>query len=187
MRVTIALALTSLAVAPIQLDAQNPSSSQSASARTSQLVAMFTKHKHVVKDKRGVREEKYKDVRTIPATRDNPSSYSGDYDGGLGFALHLTVKSDGSVAGSGEEPYGDDPRISLPFVIENGKIDGALLTGTMVYRDGSRARLEGVFMNRISRTSPNDPGTTTFGIGVLTRPKQVSGLYIERLFFERSN
>ncbi|MDB4871919.1 MAG: hypothetical protein JWL97_2923, partial [Gemmatimonadales bacterium] len=35
--------------------------------RTQTIVASFNKSKHVVKEKRGVRKEKYLDVRSVPA------------------------------------------------------------------------------------------------------------------------
>jgi hypothetical protein len=140
-----------------------------------------------VKEKHGVRQDKFKDVRSTAAVTSSPSAYSGDYDAGLGFVLHLKVQPDGQVQGNGEEPLGNDARAALPFVLENAKVDGVLLTGTMVYRDGSREKLEGVFIERTSRESESDSGTTSFGIGVIVKPRQASGLYIERLFYERAS
>ena len=183
MRAALAAILIPLSIAPLhQICAQTPA----ASSRTTQLVAMFSKNKHVVKEKRGVRMEKYKDVKGEPAVRRNPASYSGTYDAGLGFVLTLKAGPDGRVEGSGVEPVGDSD-LSRMFTIQDGNIDGALLTGTMVFRDGHKERLEGAFMNRTSKESPNDPGVTTFGLGLLTSPKYVSGMTIERLFYERAS
>ena len=183
MRARLAAALISLSVAPIcQISAQ----SAAASTRTTQLVSMFSKNKHVVKEKRGVRMEKYKDVRSEPALRANPSSYSGTYSTDFGFVITLQVGSDGQVEGSGREPIGDSG-VARTFVLQNAKIDGALLTGTMVFSNRHREKLEGVFINRTSRESPNDPGTSKFGLGVITTPKYVNGNTFDRLFYERSS
>ena len=182
MRARFAAVLIPLSIAPLhQISAQ----SAAASTRTTQLVSMFSKNKHVLKEKRGVRMEKYKDVRSEPVVRQDPSSYSGTYDGGMGFVLTLRAGRDGRVEGSGQEPVGDSD-LSRIFTIDNAKIDGALLTGTMIFRDGHREKLEGVFMNRTSKESPDDPGTTKFGLGLITSPKYASGLTIERLFYERA-
>ena len=186
MRATIAAILIPLSIAPFhQIPAQSTGTA-AASSRTAQLVAMFSKNKHVVKEKRGVRVEKYKDVRSEPALRAKPTSYSGTYDTGMGFVVTLRVDSDGRVEGSGHEPVGET-NLSRTFTIRDARIDGALLTGSMVFRDGHREKLEGVFMNRTSRESPSDRGTTMFGLGLLTTPKYVHGSTIERLFYERAS
>lgn len=183
MRARFAAVLIPLLIAPVhQLAAQT----RDASSRTTQLVAMFSKNKHVVKEKRGVRMEKYKDVRSEPALRANPASYSGTYNTDFGFVIALRAASNGQVEGSGRESIGDTG-VARTFVVRNAKIDGALLTGTMVFSDGHREKLEGVFMNRTSRESPNDAGTTKFGLGVITTPKYVNGNTFDRLFYERSS
>ena len=181
MRVTVAAFLIPLLIAPLQVEAQ----SASASARTRELAALFSKNKHVVKERHGVRREKYKDVRSEPVVRSNAASYSGKYDGDFGFKLDLIVQPDGRVEGSGREPLGGSANIARTFMLRNARVDGALLTGTIVYTDGSRERLEGVFLDRTSHESPTDPGYTVFGLGVITQPKQVQGNTIEKLFYQR--
>ena len=57
--------------------AQQPAGAQS---RTQAIVASFNKSKHVSKEKRGVRKEKYIVVRSEPAVKQNPAEYSGSYD-----------------------------------------------------------------------------------------------------------
>lgn len=161
--------------------------SRSASARTAELAAMFTKHKQVVKHKRGVTREKYKDVRGNPVIRSNPASYSGSYDADFGFTLRLTVQPDGRVDGSGREPITGAANLARTFVLRDARVDGALITGTIVYSDNHSRKLEGIFMDRTTRESPTDPGVTVFGLGVLTPPTQVDGLTFERLFYERSS
>ena len=72
--------------------------------RTQTIVASFNKSKHVVKEKRGVRKEKYLDVRSVPAIKQNPADYSGAYEADLGFSLRLSVDGRGAVEGTGYEP-----------------------------------------------------------------------------------
>jgi hypothetical protein len=183
MRLKLAVILIPVIFAPLSIQAQ----SRAASARTAELAAMFTKHKHVVKEKRGATREKYKDVRSEPVIRSNPATYSGSYNADFGFALRLTVQPDGRVVGSGREPITASTNVARSFVLRDARVDGALLTGTIVYSDSHSQKLEGVFMNRTSRDSPSEPGYTVFGLGVITPPTQVDGLTVERLFYARSS
>ena len=144
-----------------------------------EIAAAFTKNKHVVKEKFGVRMEKYKDVRSEPAVKSNVSEYSGVYEvPDLGYVITVQVGSDGRIQASGSEK-------SRAFTLENAKIDGALLTATKVYSDGAREKFEGSFLNRTDRNSPTDPGVTIFGLGVvLTTPFEVNGLTYDKLFYQ---
>jgi Ca2+-binding RTX toxin-like protein len=70
------------------------------------------------------------------------------------------------------------------FTLENVRIEGALLTASRVYQDGTTEAFEGVFLKRTDRTSPTDPGVTTFGLGVVIRtPFETNGLTYEKLFY----
>jgi hypothetical protein len=60
------------------------------------------------------------------------------------------------------------------------------LTATKVYRDGKRERIEGIFIERTSYDSPEDRGTTVFGLGVVSQSMQIDGNNIDRLFYERA-
>jgi hypothetical protein len=152
--------------------------------RVNAIVASFNKNKHVVKQKRGVRTEKYKEVRSEPVVRPNPQDYSGLYEvPDMGFAVRLRVDRGGNVEGTGYEPTGQDLSLRRTFTLTNGKIDGALITATQVYANGTRERFEGAFMNRTSFDSPTDRGTTEFGLGVTGRDVGVPGLTINQLFF----
>jgi hypothetical protein len=112
-------------------------------------------------------------------------SYSGTYEvADLGLTLHLEVDANGHVEGSGEEPVSDDAGVMRRFTLTNGKIDGALLTGTKRYASGGSQRFEGVFINLTSFESPTDKGVTTFGLGVLGSPLHVSGVTVDKFFYE---
>src|SRR3981081_2585107 len=74
--------------------------------RAQTIVASFNKSKHVVKEKRGVRKEKYLDVRGVPAIKQNPADYSGAYEdlSGMGFSLRRRVDGSGLVGGHAYRP-----------------------------------------------------------------------------------
>jgi hypothetical protein len=165
--------------------AQQPLSSASVQTRTQAIAASFNKSKHVVKEKRGVRREKYKRVESEPALKPNPQEYSGTYEvSDMGFGLRLRVDRDGGVEGTGYEPAGPDLSIRRSFSLRNGRIDGALLTATRVYADGKQSRLEGAFMTRTSFDSPADKGFTVFGLGVIGKDIAVGGATVNRFFYE---
>ena len=173
------LALVTILAACPAIALPQQSSRQS---RAQQVAAAFSKQKHVVAEKRGVRREKYKDVRTEPLVKQDISQYSGVYEVvDFGDEIDLRIGSDGRIEANGHDS--DQP--SRTFVLENGKIEGAVLTATKVYRDGATERFEGVFLTRTERTSPTDPGTTTIGLGVmLATPREFGGNTFDKLFYQ---
>lgn len=151
-------------------------------ARTRAIVASFNKSKHVVKERRGVRREKYKDVRSEPVIRPNLQSFSGTYEAqDFGFALYLSVAADGRVQGSGTEQIMDG--VLRRFELVDVRLKGPLLTGTRKYADGGLEKFEGVFINRTSYNSPDDKGFTEFGLGVVGHPIVISGVTVEKIFY----
>jgi hypothetical protein len=152
----------------------------SSQTKAQEIAATFTKNKHVVKEKYGVRMEKYKDVRSEPAVKANLRDYSGVYEVvDLGFVINLQVGSDGRIQANGSEK-------SRAFRLENAKIEGALLTAAKIYQDGTRERFEGAFLNRTDRNSPADPGVTVFGLGVvLSTSFDMNGLTYDKLFYQQ--
>lgn len=150
----------------------------SAQTRAQELAAAFNKHKHVTKEKHGVRIEKYKDVRSEPAVKQNIADYSGAYEvSDLGYLLNIQAGRDGTVQAVGNDR-------GRTFRLENARIDGALLTASKVYQDGATEKFEGVFLNRTDRNSPTDPGVTLFGLGVvLNTPVEIDGNTYEKLFY----
>lgn len=177
--------IMSLSIVAANLSAQTIATSGEAQSRTAVIAASFTKFKDVTKSKHGVTKSKYRRVESEPAVRANPADYSGSYQvPELGFALQLRVDSRGVVSGSGYEPLSGT--VSRAFTLRNGIVEGGLLTATKVYANGETERLEGAFMNRSSFESPTDKGITTFGFGTLSRPIEVSGMTIDKLFYESS-
>lgn len=167
------------------LSQQAPSSQSAVQARTRAIVASFNKSKHAVKERYGVRVEKYKEVRSEPAIKASVRDYAGSYEvEGLGFSLDLRVDANGDVTGTGSEPVDVDGAVRRRFTLRNARIDGALLTATKVYANGATEPFEGVFINRTSFDSPSDKGVTTFGLGVIGRSRAVAaGVYVDRFFF----
>ena len=153
--------------------------------RTRAIVASFNKSKHMVKEKHGVRKEKYLDVRSVPVVKQNPADYSGEYEeAGLGFSLRLRVDRDGKVEGTGYEPLNGDAGVSRSFRLRDGQIRGALITATKVYANGASEPLEGVFINKTVFESPTDKGVTAFGLGVIGKGFQMGGQTIDRIFYQ---
>jgi len=163
--------------------AQAVSRAQEVSARARELADAFSKSKHSIKEKRGVRVEKFKEIRSEPAPKPDARLYSGEYEAEHGCTFSLKVYADGRAEAAGSE-YDEDFNCTRKFTLRGARVAGALLTGTKLYEDGSSEAFEGVFINRTDRDSPTDPGTTSFGLGVLyDPPKGVGGLNMGRLFY----
>ena len=153
----------------------------STQSRAQQVAAAFSKSKHVVAEKHRVRREKYKDVQSEPVLHQDITAYSGVYVTDLGDSIDLKIGSDGRIQATGH----DSEQSTGPFVLENARIDGAVLSATKRYRDGASEPFEGVFINRTEHNAPSDPGITMFGLGVvLATPREVDGNTYDKLFYQ---
>lgn len=180
---TIALALAVASFAPGAVYAQAVNS-PAARQRTQAILASLDKSKHVVKEKRGVRREKYLEVRNAPVIKADPRDYSGLYEvEDLGMGLQLRVDANGRVEGTGYEPMGGDVSVRRSFILRDAKVDGALLTATKVYANGGHEPFEAVFVNRSVFNSPSDPGVTEYGLGAVGKDVQTSGVTFNRFFY----
>jgi hypothetical protein len=165
--------------------AQVAASTADSQSKAHAIAASFSKFKSVSKERHGIRKEKYRKIESEPVVKTNPADYSGIYEvPDMAFALNLSVDPTGVVKGTGYEPLTESVRRT--FSLRDGRIQGALLTATKVYADGESERLEGAFMNRISSDSPNDSGVSVFGFGTIGKSVQVSGLTINKFFYEKS-
>lgn len=154
-----------------------------AQQRAQDIAAFFNKTKHKVKERHGVRVERYLEIRGEPVLKSDARDYAGTYEADSGTAFHLRVGADGRVEADGAEPA---PHGARHFVLKDASISGALLTATKVYDDGTTEKFEGVFINRTERHSPTDKGVTTFGLGVVYDPPKVgTGFSITRLFYQQ--
>lgn len=153
-------------------------------SRTQEIVAAFNKEKYAVKEKYGVRREKYKKVVSEPASKPTISDYAGVYEvPGQAFFISLQLGSDGKVHATGFEPGKDDAQRARGFRLDDAKIAGPLLTATKVYDDGAREKFEGVFINLTTFESPTDKGVSAFGLGVV-RHLESSGVAEDKLFYQ---
>lgn len=152
--------------------------------RTQEIAASFNKEKHAVKEKNGVRVEKYKRVRSEPVTKSNIRDYSGVYEvPDLGYVINIQVGSDGSVQATGSEPANGATGQARSFRLEGAKIEGAMLTATKVYADGATEKFEGVFINRTVFNSATDKGVSSIGLGVVGNPVEFGGVTLDKLFY----
>jgi hypothetical protein len=156
----------------------------SSQTRAQEIAAAFSKHKSVAVEKFGVKKQKYKDVRSEPAVKQNILDYAGVYEvSELGAVISIQVDGAGRIQASGHETIGGQ---SSTFRLENAKIVGALLTATKVYDNGTSEKFEGAFLTRTDRNSPTEVGTTLFGLGVLLiTPREYNGLTYEKFFYQR--
>jgi hypothetical protein len=144
--------------------------------RTREIVAMFSKTKNVQKQKRGFTKSVFVERHGEPVV---PAGDSGTYEA-EGLELSLRITRNGG--------HGVDQRGA--FTLRDVRLEGALLTATKVYAGGRTARLEGVFMDLVTRAgkTPADATTTrTFGLGVVLDEPYVidGGTRLERVFYER--
>jgi hypothetical protein len=187
MRKRLAIAvLLGLWLIPSPIPSQSIAQGLSVQQRTQEIVSSFNKSKHVIKERHGVRVEKFKEIRSEPEIRKAAADYAGTYETDSGYAFHIGVGADGRVEANGTEPA---PRQeSQRFTLTNAKLEGALLTGTKVYEDGTTEKFEGVFINRTDRDSPTESGVRTFGLGVLYDPPKMNpevGFMLTRLFYQQ--
>ena len=152
--------------------------------RTREIVASFNKEKYLVKEKYGVRREKYKKVVSEPANKPSIRDYAGVYEvPGPVFFINLQIGSDGNVHATGSEPAKDDPQQARGFRLDDAKIAGPMLTATKVYDDGAKEKFEGVFINMTTFESPTDKGVSAFGLGVV-RHLESSGVAEDKIFYQ---
>ena len=153
-----------------------------AQQRAQEIAAHFNKSKHKVKEKYGVRVEKFLEIRSELALKRDARDYAGTYIADFGTPLNIQVAADGRVEANGSEPA---PGRERRFTLRDARIEGALLTATKVYDDGTTEKFEGVFLNMTTRTNLNDTrGTTVFGLGVFYDPPKTGyGFVVNRLFY----
>ncbi len=188
MRIILAVLFFSLCLIPAYVFAQKFDVQQ----RTDEIVGSLNKSRYELKEKRGVRKEKYLSVHSKPITKKNIADYSGQYEvPSLGYNLEIRVTDGGSIEATGyESKNGDAQQQGRKFTFRNAKIEGALLTATKVYDDGSKEKFEGVFIEQtdIEGVSPQqiERQSKTFGLAVAeVQVKTTSGVNLDRLFYHR--
>lgn len=142
-----------------------------------EMLARFNKVKQKSKQRHGAVMERYVRVQSELAP-----SRSGSYEAtDFGRTLTLEVHAGGTVDGRGAE---DGRTFEL-----RGRADGAHLTATKRFDDGTTEPLEGIFINRRTiegRTAQEITSDhTTFGLGVTGADFTFGGSTFDRLFYER--
>jgi disulfide oxidoreductase YuzD len=138
-----------------------------ASQKTQEIVAALAKTKYKHKVKKNFELEIYIDVKNEAVVK-NAAEYAGVYESSeASYRIELRA-SGGKVEGSGYETnFENSSRVG--FTLRDARIEGALLTATRVYADGSTRRLEAVFVNRTvtQGSNPNkiQSRETKFGLG----------------------
>ena len=156
------------------------------SVRAESLAAALDKTKYKKKEKRDFMIEIYIDIKNTPAVLANAADYSGTYVCESGESrIALTVANDGSFTASGEDAidmYGNEHG---KFTISDGRINGAVVSGTRVFDNGERQSFEAVFVNRTIKNGKNagdiTSTETSFGLGYV----RTSGDSTNRVFMER--
>ena len=148
---------------------------QDTTQRTKELVAALDKSKYKKKDKANISIEMFVDIKNEAVVRE-PAEYAGIYET-EGYRLDLQIEAGGIAAASGYDSFVDG-RSHINFVLKDGRIDGALLTGTKVYASGESIPFEAVFVKRTSRagTRPEETaaGRTAFGLGFIQHSHPVT-------------
>lgn len=157
-----------------------------AQQKVRELLASLNRKEHRVVERRGVRAEKYLEIRSEPVVKGDVRDYSGRYlIPDIGYSIEIKVGSDASVEGSGRELSRSGDNKERRFVLKDGKIEGPLLTADKVYEDGASEQFEGVFINLTTLDAPDAKGVSSFGIGAMSQPVKVNGVSRKRLFYRR--
>jgi hypothetical protein len=157
-----------------------------AQKRAAEIVASMNKKKEMVKEKYGIRREKYKEVRCELIVKANPSERSGTYEvSDLGYSLTIRVGNDGTVDAYGYEPTEGGVKEARQFALRDARVEGALLTGKKAYTDGAVEKFEGVFIKRTVLNSPTDDGVSSFGLGVIGQQIVIGGSTLDKVFYQR--
>ena len=114
-----------------------------------------------------------KDKRFETVVRQNPSDYAGRYTGfDAEHYIEVATDAGGSLTATSFEG-------ARRATLKNIRLDGARLTATKVYEDGTTRDFAATFSNRIMN------GTTTFGM-IVEEPLTVSpSVMMNRVFYRR--
>lgn len=163
-------------------------SAQDEAQKTKDLVAALDKTKYKRKEKKNLSIEVFVDIKNEAVVKADPTEYAGRYETD-GYQLQLDVAKDGSLSGSGFDSFANDGRTSN-FQLRDAHIQGALLTGTKIYDNGTALPFEAVFVNRTSRSGSNpnsiNDQSTEFGIGFLqSNSAKTDTAWTNRVFLQR--
>lgn len=118
-------------------------------------------------------KNKTKDKRFEPVVKENSRDYAGKYVGiDSSYSLEIQAQADGRLT---INVYENGRKALLKDI----RVDGSKLTATEVFEDGTTAKFEGEFVNRILN------GQSAFGI-IVDGPLIVSeDLVLKRIFYKK--
>ena len=159
-------------------------SAQNSGQRAQELAAALDKTKYKKKEKRNITVEVYVNIKNQPVVK-NPAEYSGLYrSDSSDYKLQLNVSSDGSATGSGYDSlnFGDGQRVN--FNLRDARVEGAVLSATKVFDNGTSEKFEAVFVNRSVAVGQNPNSISTndssYGLGFI----QTNGTWTNRVFLD---
>ena len=144
------------------------------------LASAFTKAKDKVKDKAGVHTETHVHVSSQPWLAENLVAYAGTYAAeGLGFALTVAALPSGELRLTGTEPAADG-RGARAVTFREVRVQDGLLTATKTDGTGPGQPYAAAFLTQTRN------GVVSQGLGTrLPRPVEVSGLVLDKLFYQK--
>ena len=139
--------------------------------KTQDLIAALSKSKYKKKEKENFSFERYINIKSEAVVKNNVRDYAGIYQSSeAGYQIELRVSTDGKIEGSGYDSDFDTSQ-KQNFTLRDARIEGALLTATKVFADGTKEKLEAVFNNRtvIEGKNPNEINSreTKYGLGFI--------------------
>lgn len=142
---------------------------QSSQQKAQNLLETLSKSKYKKKEKGNFSFEKYIDIKSEAAVKNNVRDYAGSYvSPDANYRLDLKVSANGAIEGSGFD-WNFNSEQKQNFTLQNARIDGALLTATKVFDGGKTEQFEAVFSNqtRIEGKNPNqiESRETKYGLG----------------------
>lgn len=115
-------------------------------------------------------KNKKKEKRFEPVVKQSVGEYAGRYVGMEDYYLEIAVLSDGQLAIVSHE---GGPRATLQDI----KLDGAHLTATRIYSDGTSKAFAATFVNRIFN------GDVRFGVMVENFEVKFEDLMLNNIFY----
>ena len=119
------------------------------------------------------KKNKHKEKHFEPVVRQNLRDYAGRYVGiEDDYVVEVRAESDGTLSVTSREGEREAR-------LEGLKIDGARITATKVYRDGTRAEFAATFADRVLN------GERAFGLLVEKLWIELPGMTVTQMFYRR--
>lgn len=136
---------------------------------------VFSKSKHLRKEKYGVVKEKSVVIESVLVIKENVEDYSGSYGSeGLGYKIDIQVLDNKTINATLQLPG------KSPMELKNVVLKDAYFKATARTEEGKEEIWEGAFISK------NDNGITDFGLGI--KPPETivqNGLHIDKLFLKK--